>query len=110
MNTAKNTNFIKKCLKYKLLRTKFLTKNPVDAHVQQHPPPPLRLTCLKYYNEMKWESRFTLGLNAAKNTDYIKKHFKEKLLKMKFPTKNHEDAQGLSPPGVEHFSKVIMED
>ncbi len=23
------------------------------------------------------------------------------MLKIKFPTKNHEDAQGLSPPGVE---------
>ncbi len=25
-----------------------------------------------YYNVLKWESRFTLGLNIVKNTDYIK--------------------------------------
>ncbi len=28
---------------------------------------------LKSYNVQKWEIRFTLGLNAAKNTHYIKK-------------------------------------
>ncbi len=33
------------------------------------------------------ESRFTLGLNMAKNINYIKKHFKQKLLRNKFPTK-----------------------
>ncbi len=38
LNTAKNTDFIKKCLKYKLLRTKFPIKNPVDAHVYLPPP------------------------------------------------------------------------
>ncbi len=26
---------------------------------------------LKYYNVREWESRFTLGLNAAKNTENI---------------------------------------
>ncbi len=30
-----------------------------------------RLPFLKYYNALKQESRFTLGLNAAKNTHYI---------------------------------------
>ncbi len=44
--------------------------------------------CLKYYNTLEWESRFTLGLNAAKNVDYIEKWFKQKLRKIKFPTKN----------------------
>ncbi len=39
---------------------------------------------------MEWETTFTLGLNAAKNTDYIKKV--EKLFRMKFPTKNSVDA------------------
>ncbi len=28
---------------------------------------------LKYYNVLKWESRFTFRLDAAKITDYIKK-------------------------------------
>ncbi len=33
-----------------------------------------RLSCLKYYNTLKWASRFTLGLNAAaKNTVLSKK-------------------------------------
>ncbi len=31
-----------------------------------------KLICLKYYNELKLESRFTLWLNTAKNTHYIK--------------------------------------
>ncbi len=35
-----------------------------------------RLPFLRYYNVLKWGSRFTLGLNAAKITDYIKKLFK----------------------------------
>ncbi len=35
-----------------------------------------RLTFLKHYNVLKRESRFTLVLNAAKNTNYIKKRFK----------------------------------
>ncbi len=38
-----------------------------------------RLICSKYYNVLKQESRFTLRLNAAKNTDYIKKCVREKL-------------------------------
>ncbi len=32
-----------------------------------------RLSSLKYYNTLKWENRFTLGLDTAKNTHYIKK-------------------------------------
>ncbi len=35
-----------------------------------------RLICLKYYNVLKLQSGFTLGLNAAKNIDYIKNCFK----------------------------------
>ncbi len=31
-----------------------------------------RLICLKYYKVLEWEIRFTLGLNTAENTDYIK--------------------------------------
>ncbi len=47
-----------------------------------------RLICFKYYIVLKWESRFILGLNAAENTDDIKKLFKEKLFWIKFVTKN----------------------
>ncbi len=32
-----------------------------------------RLPFLKYYNVLAWEGRFTLGLNAAKNTDLQRK-------------------------------------
>ncbi len=41
---------------------------------------------------LDWESRFTLGLNAEKNTDYIEKWFKQKLHKIKFSTKNSKEA------------------
>ncbi len=33
-----------------------------------------RLPCSKYYNVQIWENRLTLGLNAAKNSDYMKKN------------------------------------
>ncbi len=35
-----------------------------------------RLVCFKYYNVLKLEIRFTLGLNTAENTDYMKKRYK----------------------------------
>ncbi len=38
------------------------------------------------------EIRFTLGLNAAKNTNYMMKNFKLKLLKIKFSKKKFVDA------------------
>ncbi len=38
----------------------------------------LTLPYLKYYNVLKWERRFTLGVNDAKNTDYLKKRFEWK--------------------------------
>ncbi len=50
------------------------------------------LPFLKYYNELEWESRFTLGLYAAKNIDYIETYFKQKLRRIKFPIKNSEEA------------------
>ncbi len=45
---------------------------------------------LKYYNAWEWAStiRFTLGVNAAKNIDYIEKCFKQKFHRIEFPTKN----------------------
>ncbi len=58
------------------------------------------LPFLKYFNVLEWESRFTLGLNAAKNTDYIKKSFK-KLFKIKFATKDQWTHIFISPTGVE---------
>ncbi len=35
-----------------------------------------RLAFSKYYNVQKWRSKFTLGLNAAKNTHDFKNYFK----------------------------------
>ncbi len=35
-----------------------------------------RLACSKYYDVGKWQITFNLGLNATKNTHYIKKSFK----------------------------------
>ncbi len=43
------------------------------------------------------ESRFTLGLNAAKSTNCSEKCFKQKLYKIKFPMKNSVDAYACLP-------------
>ncbi len=43
---------------------------------------------LVHYNALTRDNRFTLWLNAAKYTDYIEKCFKQKLQRIKFPTKN----------------------
>ncbi len=51
-----------------------------------------RLPCLKYFNVLKRKNRLTLGLNAAKNNDYMKKSLKWKFLRIQFPTKNSVDA------------------
>ncbi len=40
----------------------------------------------------KKESMFNLGLNGGKTANYIEKYFKEKLFRIKFPTKNSKDA------------------
>ncbi len=45
-----------------------------------------------HHNALEWESKFTLGLNTAKNTDYIEKCFKQNLHNIKFPVKNSADA------------------
>ncbi len=46
------------------------------------------LPFLRYYDGHKWESRFTLALNAAKNIDYTEKCFKQKLSTIKFAANN----------------------
>ncbi len=60
------------------LRIEFCTKNSANAYV--YLPTEVELgapkICLKSYNVQKWEIRFTLRLNAATNTHYIKKSFK----------------------------------
>ncbi len=58
---------------------KFCTKKSV-VHMSISPSCGARelekLICIRYYIVLKWESRFTFGLNAAQTTDYIKKMFK----------------------------------
>ncbi len=45
----------------------------------------------------KWESGFTLSLNAAKNSNYIEKYFKPKLSKIKLCTKTQRMRITISP-------------
>ncbi len=51
-------------------------------------------------NVLEWESRFMLGLIAAKNTDYIEKCSEQKLFRSNFPTKKLVDSNLLSLTGV----------
>ncbi len=41
-----------------------------------------------FYNGSNWRVDVHFGQNVAKNTDYIKKCFKQKLFRIKFPSKN----------------------
>ncbi len=41
-----------------------------------------------YIKYAEMENRFTLMLSVVKNIDYIKKYFKQKLRRIKFPIKN----------------------
>ncbi len=52
-----------------------------------------RLICLKYYDVLKQEIRFTLRLNAVKNTRYIKNCFELKLLMIVSLMKNIENIE-----------------
>ncbi len=58
-------------------RIEFCTKKSVGAlvYLPWSGPRGLEgLSSLKYYNIQKWESRFSLGLNAAKIVHYMRKH------------------------------------
>ncbi len=56
--------------------------------------------CLKSYNVQKREIRFTLGINATKNTHYNKKASNKSCWELNFVQKVHE-CKCLSPPQVE---------
>ncbi len=95
LNSAKNTDHIKKRFKQKLCQIKFPMNNSVEELFLSPSRIGARgLQTLPFfkYNVLKWETRFTLGLNAAKSTDYNKTYFKQKLFGIKFPTKNSLDA------------------
>ncbi len=80
-----------KSKKYKLFRMKFHTRKSMGAHVyhlQEWSQGPPRWIRIKYSIVLKWESKCTLGLNAAEITNnYIKKLFKQRWLRMKFHTR-----------------------
>ncbi len=57
--------------------------------------------CLKSNNVQKWEIRFTLGLNSAKNTHYIKKKLRIKGVWNCISYKKVHECTCLSPPRVE---------
>ncbi len=78
-------------IKQKLLRIKFPNENLL-THASLIPPGVemggSKVCHFWYiYNELKLESKFTLGMSAAKNTNRIKKWFKQQLLRIKFPKK-----------------------
>ncbi len=60
--------------------------------------------------------KFTLGPNAAKSTDYIKKCFEQKLFRIKFPKKKSVGAYVYLPPPLQRveldrlfqFQYIIM--
>ncbi len=71
LNAAKNTHQIKKASNKSCLKLNFLQKSPrvhMSTSFQSAGRRLQRSVCLKSYNVQKWEIRFTLGLNTAKNT------------------------------------------
>ncbi len=42
---------------------------------------------IKYYDVLKWENRFTLGFNTAKNTGYMKKASNKSCCELNFVQK-----------------------
>ncbi len=56
-----------------------------------------RLTCLKYYIVPKRENRLILGLNAAENTDYMKKISNESCWDFLFLEKTRWVHMSISP-------------
>ncbi len=56
-----------------------------------------RSVCLKLYNVQKWEIGFTFGLNAAKNTHYVKKGSNKSCLELNFVQKSSRAHMSISP-------------
>ncbi len=53
------------------------------------------------YKVLKWENRSTLGLNAAKNSDYMKKKLELKVVENSIPYKKLRRHTCLFPLNVE---------
>ncbi len=79
LNAAKITDYyIKKHFKQKYSELNFLQKTQwkhISISFRSRTRRLERLPVFKY-NVLEQKSGFTLGLNAAKSTDYIKKYFK----------------------------------
>ncbi len=71
---------MKKYFKQKLFRIKFPKKNSVEAYLYlpQEEARGLQKWPFLKYNMQEWESKFTLELTTAKNTDYIKNLWRRK--------------------------------
>ncbi len=78
MDAAKNTDYIKTFFKQKIYRIAFPTNNSLDTYLYRGLQ---RLPFSKYYNVLECEGRLTLGVDATKKAAYIKKFFKQKLLR-----------------------------
>ncbi len=91
-------------VKQKLLRIKFSTENLVDAYL--YLPQEWNWGAPKFaifwyiYNILELESKFTLGMSAAKNTNCIKNDSNNNYSELNFLQK-HGGRISLSPPGVE---------
>ncbi len=66
-----------------------------------------RSVCLKSYYVQKWEIRFTLWLNAAKNMHYMKKKLRMKVVQNWISYKKVRERIYLSPPRVELGAPMI---
>ncbi len=78
----------------------------IDTNVSSHEGKKATLQSLaregrrtNMYQYSKWESRFCLGLDAAKYTHRIKKSFKSKLCEIEFCTKKSASAYVYLLPG-----------
>ncbi len=85
-NPCKNYWLYKKILQTKVVQNSISCKKLAGR--LSFSPPEVKLEGGKHLHLLEWKSRFTFGLNAAKSTYCIEKCFKQKLYKIKFPTKN----------------------
>ncbi len=86
-----------------MLRIQFPKKNSVGANVyrpQRGARGLERFPCLKY-NVLTRKNRLTLGQNIAKNSDFMKKKLKVKVVDNSIPYKKLPERTCLSTPRVE---------
>ncbi len=68
----------------------------------------IRFIWLKYYNEQKWQIIFTLGLNAAKNNDYMEKSCSKSCLELNSLQKSLQVCMSIShQSGARELERLI---